>query len=276
MTMAESAPAHVDRARRAGQGGDGRVDGQARGPRAAPRPGSPKKQREAPPARAAAGRSAPARGTVRLSSSVVGIDSTSAHSERERHDEARIQGEPPCPQRQPQRPGGEQRRAPSVPKTTKASEARPALARVPGQARPAHGLADDRRHAVARSARTPQTAAAIHRSCAEDEHEREHGQRIEEDAERVARAVLGVAPQARGRPSRGSTCQLKTKAATAMSAACGQVEVAQQEGEAAHRRCGPACASSSPRSGGIGVRPPRTRSHSTRPAQALRAAGVGR
>ena len=49
--------------------------------------------------------------------------------------------------------------------------------------------------------------------------------------DRVAARDVGAAPQPRP-PMRGSTCQLKRKAATAMSAACGQRQEAQQEGEA--------------------------------------------
>ena len=48
-------------------------------------------------------------------------------------------------------------------------------------------------------------------------------QRIEKDAQRIARAVLAAPATSARPPSRGSTCQLKRNAATAMSAACGQV-----------------------------------------------------
>ena len=204
----------------------------------------------------------------------VGSDSTSAQSRATGTIEARIQGDGPAaeaasrastPTRSAARRARRRRRRRAKPD--------PALARVPGQARSAHGLADDRGHPVARRASTPQTAAAIQSSSRKHEHEAEHRQRIEEDAERVAGAVLGLAPQRAAAQAR-QHLPVEEEGGGGHERGLRPGEIAQQEGEPAHARCGRSLRLSSPAVRGT-VRPTGPRAASPRCARRPSRSGVG-
>ncbi len=97
-------------------------------------------------------------------------------------------------ERQPRGEGPQQRRGRRA-EDDEGGEADPALARVPRQARPADRLAEERRHAVTDGEDAP--AGGGHpQALAEEEDEREHGERVREDADRVAALDVGRAPHA--------------------------------------------------------------------------------
>ena len=190
ITTAESAPGDVDRARQiGGERAIARVEREADQRRAPARPGSPQQQRR----RRACARSGSverrASGTVRLSSSVVGSDSTSAQNERERGT-ARPRIQRRAPRRRAAAAASSARgpRRRSGAEDDEGDEARPALARVPGQPRAARPPGRRATAMPSPNARMPQTAAAIHEAVAEHEDERQHRERVERGCRADSRA----------------------------------------------------------------------------------------
>ena len=184
--------------------------------------GSPR--RSAGSAAAKSGRTrATARGTVTLSSSVVGSDSTRAQARARAQATPIVRGQWAAPGSRGERATQAERKAAAARAAGhEGGEADPALARVPREARAAHRLAHERGHPVAHGEDAP--ARGGHpQAVPEEQDEGEHGERVGEDAHRVAARRRPAPRHIPFPPTRGRTCQLKRKAPRARSAACHHV-----------------------------------------------------